>query len=58
MKALLVDPQGPNWRNNLAHGALATDSAPGVLATVALLSILAITYCIARAGVAVSTNEP
>lgn len=34
--ALFVDPQGPNWRNNVAHGALATDTSPGVPATLSL----------------------
>lgn len=50
-RALFVDPQGPNWRNNVAHGALATDASPGVPATLSLLGILAVCAFVARAQV-------
>lgn len=49
LKALFVDPQGPNWRNNIAHGAMATDASPAIPATGALLSILAVANFVATA---------
>jgi hypothetical protein len=42
--ALMTDPQGPNIRNNVAHGALATDSEPVVASVLALMAILSTCY--------------
>jgi hypothetical protein len=42
--AVFTDAHGPNFRNNIAHGALATDVPQSAAALLALMAILAICY--------------
>jgi Domain of unknown function (DUF4209) len=49
MTAVFSDEHGPNFRNDVAHGALATDVEPNAAAILAIMAILAVCYSVALA---------
>lgn len=53
---LFTDRHGPNFRNNTAHGALATDGNPSAAALLALLAILSVTRAAAIAALKDDTD--
>jgi hypothetical protein len=44
VSAIFSHPHGPNFRNNVAHGAMATDSNPSAAALLAILTILTVCF--------------
>jgi hypothetical protein len=42
--AIFSHPHGPNFRHNVAHGAMATDGNPNAAATLAIMAILTICF--------------
>jgi hypothetical protein len=57
--ALYSDEHGQNWRNNVAHGALSTETAAESISTVTVFALLMICMFIlrARAGLTAADQD-
>ncbi len=55
--ALYSDEHGQNWRNNMAHGALSTDTAAASISTVTVLALLMMCMFILRAKAGITAAD-